>query len=72
MRLFAGLRERAESGSVDLDLPDGAVAGDVWAALDLGDEPPGILFAVNRDYAERARPLDTGDEIALIPPVAGG
>jgi molybdopterin synthase catalytic subunit len=72
VRLFAGLRERAGSGGVDLDLPEGAVAGDVWPALELGHEPPGILFAVNREYAERDRPLDNGDEIALIPPVSGG
>ena len=72
VRLFAALRERAGSGSVDLDLPDGAVVGDVWAALPLGDEIPGILFAVNRAYAERVQALREGDEVALIPPVSGG
>jgi molybdopterin synthase catalytic subunit/molybdopterin converting factor small subunit len=72
VRLFAGLRERAGSGRSDLDLPDGAVVGDVWRALSLGDEPPGILFAVNRAYAERERALGEGDEVALIPPVSGG
>jgi molybdopterin synthase catalytic subunit len=72
VRLFAALRERVGSGGVDLDLPDGAVAGDVWAALPLGDEPPGILFAVNRAYAERTQTLEDGDEVALIPPVSGG
>jgi molybdopterin synthase catalytic subunit len=72
VRLFAALRERVGSGSVDLDVPDGAVVGDVWAALPLGDEPPGILFAVNRAYAERAQALHDGDEVALIPPVSGG
>ena len=72
VRLFAALRERAGSGSVDLDLPDGAVVSDVWAALPLGDEPPGILFAVNRAYADRGRSLEDGDEVALIPPVSGG
>ena len=72
VRLFAALRERAGSGSLELDLPDGAVVSDVWRALPLGDEPPGILFAVNRAYAERAQPLEDGDEVALIPPVSGG
>ena len=72
VRLFAALRERVGSGGVDLDLPEGAVAGDVWPALPLGDEPPGILFAVNRAYAERTQALEEGDEIALIPPVSGG
>jgi molybdopterin synthase catalytic subunit/molybdopterin converting factor small subunit len=72
VRLFAGLRERAGSGSVEIELPDESRVGDVWGALDLGDEPPGILFAVNRAYAERTTSLNAGDEVALIPPVSGG
>ena len=72
IRLFAALRERAGSGSVELDLPDGASVGDVWAALGLGDEPPGLLFAVNRAYADRSATLGPGDEVAVIPPVSGG
>ena len=43
------------AGSVEVELPDGARVGDVWGALDLGDEPAGILFAVNKAYAERER-----------------
>jgi molybdopterin synthase catalytic subunit/molybdopterin converting factor small subunit len=72
VRLFAALRERAGSGSVEIDLPDEARVGDVWGALDLGDEPPGILFAVNKAYAGRDAALSAGDEVALIPPVSGG
>ena len=41
-------------------------------ALGLGDEPPGLLYAVNREYAERDHELADGDEVALIPPVSGG
>lgn len=72
VRLFAALRERAGSGSVELELQEGSVLGDVWPALGLGDEPPGLLFAVNRAYADRATRLSPGDEVALIPPVSGG
>ena len=72
VKLFAGLRERAGSGSVEIDLPEGASIGDVWPALGLGDEPPGLLFAVNRAYAERGMRLSPGDEVAVIPPVSGG
>ena len=72
VRLFAALRERAGAGTVELELPEGAAVGDVWRALELGDEPPGILFAVNRTYAERGQVLAAGDEVALIPPVSGG
>jgi MoaE-MoaD fusion protein len=72
VRLFAALRERAGLGSVEVDLPDGAVVGDVWPALELGEEPPGLLFALNRDYAEKSASLAPGDEVAVIPPVSGG
>jgi molybdopterin synthase catalytic subunit len=70
VRLFAGLRERAGVGRLELD--DVERAGDVWARLDLGDEPGGLLYAVNREYVERSHELRDGDEVALIPPVSGG
>jgi molybdopterin synthase catalytic subunit len=44
----------------------------VWHALELGDEPPGLLYAVNKEYATADRALVDGDEVALIPPVSGG
>jgi molybdopterin synthase catalytic subunit len=72
VRLFAGLRERAGIGLRELELPEGAVVGDVWGTLDLGAEPPGLLYALNRAYAQRTEPLSDGDEVALIPPVSGG
>jgi len=72
VRLFAGLRERAGTGERPLELPAGARVADVWGALGLGDEPAGLLYAVNRDYAPTDRTLADGDEIALIPPVSGG
>lgn len=72
IRLFAGLRERAGAGVRDLELPDGARLGDVWQALDLGDEPAGLLYAVNKRYAGADAELAEGDEVALIPPVSGG
>jgi molybdopterin synthase catalytic subunit len=72
VRLFAGLRERAGTDRRELDLDDGASIEDVWPALDLGDEPAGLLYAVNRTYADRGQRLGEGDEVALIPPVSGG
>jgi MoaE-MoaD fusion protein len=72
VRLFAGLRELAGTGRQELELPDTASVGDVWAALDVGAEPAGLLYAVNRAYADRETALSEGDEVALIPPVSGG
>jgi len=69
VRLFAGLRERAGWSRRDVDA---ATIGDVWRSLELGDEPDGLLYAVNREYAPRDRSLADGDEVALIPPVSGG
>jgi MoaE-MoaD fusion protein len=70
IRLFAGLRERA--GVARLELDGVERVGDIWAKLDLGEEPAGLLYAVNRAYADRDAEVRDGDEVALIPPVSGG
>ena len=70
IRLFAGLRERAGWNEREVDA--GPTVGDVWGELGMGDEPAGLLYAVNQEYADRDRPLAEGDEVALIPPVSGG
>ncbi len=70
VRLFAGLRERA--GWSERELEGVTRIEDVWPALDLGAEPAGLLYAVNKEYAQRDRELAEGDEVALIPPVSGG
>jgi molybdopterin synthase catalytic subunit/molybdopterin converting factor small subunit len=70
VRLFAGLRERA--GWSHREVTDVTRLDQLWEKLDLGKEPPGLLYAVNREYADRNRELADGDEVALIPPVSGG
>ena len=72
VKLFAGLRERAGFSTCALELSDGARVADVWACLELGEEPDGLVYAANLEYVERTRPLADGDEVALIPPVSGG
>ena len=69
VRLFAGLRERAGWSQRGVDA---ATVADIWPALELGDEPAGLLYAVNKEYAQRDHALADGDEVALIPPVSGG
>lgn len=76
VRLFAGLRERAGSERIELELPENAVVGDLLEAL--ADTPVGRLgpkqcvVAVNREYAGPSQPVHEGDEVALVPPVSGG
>jgi molybdopterin synthase catalytic subunit len=72
VKLFAALRERAGTRERSLELADDASVGDVWPALGLGEEPAGLVYAVNRSYVDRSHALADGDEIALIPPVSGG
>ncbi|MBA3843009.1 MAG: molybdenum cofactor biosynthesis protein MoaE [Actinobacteria bacterium] len=69
VRLFAGLRERAGWSQREIEA---ATVAEVWPALELGDEPAGLLYAVNKTYAEHGHVLADGDEVAVIPPVSGG
>ena len=76
VRLFAGLRERAGTDRLEIELPDDARVADVLAAM--AGTPVGALrdrecvVAVNRDYAGADTPVRAGDEVALVPPVSGG
>lgn len=77
IRLFAGLRERAGTDAVVLDLATGATVADAVASAQ-GNTPRRwrvsrtTLTAVNEEYADASQVLADGDELALIPPVSGG
>jgi len=74
---FAVLRERVGQERESLELPDGA---DVQAARgaiaarhpNVAALLPRVQTAVNRAIAKDAQRLADGDEVALLPPVAGG
>jgi molybdopterin synthase catalytic subunit len=76
VRLFAGLRERAGSHTLAVELAEPATVGDLLAALDgtpVGGMPErSFIVAVNREYATRDVAVRAADEVALIPPVSGG
>jgi molybdopterin converting factor subunit 1 len=76
VRLFAGLRERAGTDRLEVELPEGARVADVLAAMagtPVGElRPRECVVAVNREYAPADAPVQTGDEVALVPPVSGG
>lgn len=74
--LFASYADAFRGDRLQLDLAEGAVVADLVDALRARPEgsllPPRPMVAVNRRYAEYAEPLAPTDEIAVIPPVAGG
>ena len=77
VRLFASLREHAGSGTLKLELADGATVADAIAELRggaLAGLAPNAPFvtAVAREYVKPDHPLAAGDELALVPPVSGG
>src|SRR5258706_1873103 len=74
---FAVFRERLGRSDEAIELPAGATVADAIAALAARHAPIAQLrgkfrIAVNQDFAEDARTLAEGDELVLIPPVAGG
>jgi len=71
--LFAGLREKTGQGEMTLDLAKGSCVSDLKKSLTLEDMAwQSLAFAVNQTYAPADTLLKEGDEVALIPPVAGG
>jgi molybdopterin converting factor subunit 1 len=77
IRLFARLREVAGAAELAREVPEGATAADVWAAIVREFEPlrpygATISCAVNEDYARLTTRLKDGDEVAFLPPVSGG
>ncbi|MGN6585890.1 MAG: molybdenum cofactor biosynthesis protein [Solirubrobacterales bacterium] len=79
VRLFAVLRERAGSDSLEIELAEGATVAEALRALAAQSEALGealaampVVMAVNRDYVAEDATLSPGDELALIPPVSGG
>jgi len=74
--LFASYADALGRSSLELALPAGATVRDVvagLASLPGADRlPPAPLIAVNLRYASRDQMLEPGDEVAVIPPVAGG
>lgn len=77
VRLFAMQRQQLGVRELPLEVPDGATIGDAWTSLAalhpvLAPAGPTLRFARNAVYADPADVLRDGDELALIPPVAGG
>lgn len=74
--LFASYADALGSDRIAVDLPIGASVRDLIEHVRRlpGAErlPPAPLVAVNQEYASAQQRLTPGDEVAIIPPVAGG
>jgi molybdopterin synthase sulfur carrier subunit len=74
--LFASYADALGTSSIQLDVAPGSTVRDVLgalAALPGGDRlPPKPLVAINEEYAHVSTELRGGEEVAVIPPVAGG
>jgi molybdopterin converting factor small subunit len=76
VRLFASYAELLGRPSLDLDMPEGARVGDLVAALRQLPGGAGLperpFVAVNMSLARADAILNVTDEVALLPPLAGG
>jgi molybdopterin converting factor subunit 1 len=74
---FALYRDLTGVSELDADVRDGATAGEALEELRRRDSrfaalPERPVIAINREYALLHEHLTDGDELALLPPVAGG
>ena len=75
--LFGSLRESVGESRLEVDLPDGSTVADLrtWLAgrSELVDKLGERLAAsINMEVADLSDALEDGDEVAFLPPVAGG
>ena len=74
--LFASYADALGASSLDMELATESTVGELLSAIRSrpGAErlPPRPLVAVNQAYATLDSVVRAGDEVALIPPVAGG
>jgi molybdopterin converting factor subunit 1 len=73
---FASYADVFGRDRIEMEVPTGATVGDLLRQLHSLDPerrlPPAPLVAVNERYARFEQVLRHGDEVAVIPPVAGG
>ena len=74
---FASYRDLLGTGEIALALPEGTTVSGMVAELRgrggaFANLPAYPVVAVNEEYAAEDRLLSDGDEVAFIPPVAGG
>lgn len=75
VRFFAGYREVVGVGELTRAIAPGATVRQLWDEL-LGEHPELAQWppsaALNGDWSPADAPLAAGDEVAFLPPIAGG
>lgn len=74
---FASFREAVGRDEEEREIAEGTRVRELWAALGrevplFGRFPSAPPAAVNREYVDAETVLREGDEVAFLPPVAGG
>jgi molybdopterin converting factor subunit 1 len=77
IRLFALHREIAGREAYIVELPDGCTVADAFARVcadypEIAKQSGSAAFAVNREHVGSDAAVADGDELAILPPVAGG
>ncbi|MBU2647499.1 MoaD/ThiS family protein [bacterium] len=75
--VFAHLKELIGSGSIDLELDDGATGGDVLQKMEssfpqIKEHRKYLKLSMNGEYINVDATIRHGAEIAIFPPVSGG
>lgn len=77
VKLYAGLRDRAKTAQITVELPENSTVAELLTAI--GRQYPALeaglptaIVAVNREFAAEQQVIAPQDELALFPPVSGG
>jgi len=78
IKLFANLKEKAGSGSIQMQIPENASVGDLKRLLKtaypaLGPQLANVVVLINKHHIfldEDVIPLNA--EVTFLPPIAGG
>jgi len=79
VKLFAVLRKLAGTDELKMDVPGGGTVKDVVAAIAVDHPEVGkliserkVMLSLNQETAEDGMKVADGDELAVLPPFAGG
>jgi molybdopterin converting factor subunit 1 len=76
-KFFAAIKDIVGATEIDLELPDGITAGDLFQQSCqqhtlLCRYANNTMISVNLEFVPPETRLQEGDEVAFIPPVSGG